>query len=148
MASPVGNNITRLALNQITRGELLTKTLELLDENGQKMKISSPNFESRMAKLLIEKYDIHYDKLIPSSKASFDEFVTNFVIVVRRHNSNPKVDKNSKKIVKKFATYYETKIEYKDLHVRYSKRKSSELVPGTSRPINTESPLAKRIRLR
>ena len=53
-----------------------------------------------------------------------------------RHNSSKKVDKNSKKIVQKFPEYYQIKIAYTDLHVRYTKRKSAELEPGTSRPEN------------
>ena len=90
MASPIVNNITRLALNQITRGELLTKTLELFEENGEKIKISSPNFESLLRKVLFEKYEIRYESLIPSSKTNLDDFVTHFVKVVRRHNNHPK----------------------------------------------------------
>ena len=57
----------RKVLNQITCGELLTKTLEIFDEKGEKIKISSPNFEPTMRQVLIEKYDIKYDTLIPSS---------------------------------------------------------------------------------
>ena len=63
----VVNEISRKILNQITRGELLTKTLELFEKNGEKIKISSPNFEPTMRQVLIEKYDIKYDTLIPSS---------------------------------------------------------------------------------
>ena len=137
----------RKVLNQITCGELLTKTLEIFDEKGEKIKISSPNFESTMRQVLIEKYDIKYETLIPSSKERFDEFMSNFVKVVRRHHSSKKVDKNSKKIVQKFPEYYQIKIAYTDLHIRYTKRKSAELEPGTSRPENLQSPLAKRIRL-
>ena len=119
--------------------------MELFEKNGEKVKISSPNFESTMRQVLIEKYDIKYDTLIPSSKDRFDEILSNFVKFVRHHHQ--KVDKNSKKIVQKFPEYYQIKIAYTDLHIRYTKRKSPELEAGTSRPENLQSPLAKRIRL-
>ena len=147
----VANEITRTLLKQITRGELLTKTLGMFEEKGEKIKISSPNFESVVKKVLVENYDIKEDDLIPSSKDNLDNFVNIFVITVRKHIKNPSVKGSSKRLLnhKPFSTYYEYKINASsDLGIRYSKkRKSSEMVPGTSRPEKVQSPLAKRIRL-
>ena len=152
MASDVINLLTRNLLSEITKKELLQKVLEQKESDGKNVEISNNSFEKFVKNVLISQYNLE-PPLSEKSQEKLDTFAANFRHTVRRHADSLKklklpTFKKVQRILEKNENYYGIKIQKTELQVIPNVIRRRKRKPGTSRPENLQTPLAKRISFR